>query len=86
VSRRGWQRGYRLVRLAEVGSVCNLLEAERSPGWEVLVGDLRAAMAISELKRFPPTSFKFFPGHRAEMLSRALSAVRNEGGRKCCLR
>ncbi len=73
----GWQRGYRLVRLAEVEPVCALLAAEQPPGWEVLASDLRAAMAISELKRLPPTSFKFFPGDRADVLGRALSAVRN---------
>ena len=63
--------------LAEVEPVCALLAAERPPGWERLIVDLRAAMAIAELKRFPPTAFKFWPGDRADVLGRALlSATR----------
>ncbi len=74
----GWQRGYNLVGLAEVEPVCAHIAAERPPGWEHLLADLHAAMARAERKRFPPTAFKFFPGDRADVLGRALSAVRNQ--------
>ncbi len=78
MSSSGWQRGYNLVGLAEVEPVCDLLEAEpRHIRRDRLAADLRAAMARAELKRFPPTAFKFFPGDRADALGRALSAVRN---------
>jgi hypothetical protein len=75
-SAKSWQRGYNLVGLAEVEPVCALLAAERPPGWVSLVLDLRGAMARAELKRFPPTAFKFWPGDQADVLGRALSAVR----------
>jgi hypothetical protein len=72
----GRQRGYNLVGLAEVEPVCRILTAERPPGWELLVLELLGAMARAELKRFPPTAFKFFPDDRADVLGRALTAVR----------
>ena len=72
----GRQRGYRLVGLAEVEPVCGWLYAMRPPGWTYLSADLRAAMARAELKRLPPTAFKFPVGDRADVLGRALSAVR----------
>jgi hypothetical protein len=71
----GRQRGYNLVGLAEVGPVCDLLEAEGPDSWP-LAADLRAAMARAECKRLPATAFKFPVGDRADVLGRALTAVR----------
>ncbi len=77
MSPNGWQRGYRLVKLAEVEPVCALLAAERPTGWAPLIGDLLSAREWAQLKRLPPTAFKFPVGDRAEALGRALSVVRN---------